>query len=124
MIDGVDGRTHHARFSDLEMTGDAKIGAIVEARSYEDSGGRKRLTLAVRSDFSIAEQVTAPGATWLDRQLLAREPTMSSTGFGLEVKEAMNRRIDHLSTEGLARRQGQRVIFASKLLDDLKTTGP
>ena len=34
---------------------------------------RKRLSLATRSDLSIEAQVTAPGATWLDRQLLARD---------------------------------------------------
>ena len=37
IVEGVDGRTHHLRFSDLEMTGDAKPGAIVEARAYEDA---------------------------------------------------------------------------------------
>ena len=40
IVEGVDGRTHHLRFSDLEMTGDAKPGAIVEARAYEDANGR------------------------------------------------------------------------------------
>jgi type IV secretory pathway VirD2 relaxase len=30
VIDGVDGRTHHLRFSDIEFTGDARPGAIVE----------------------------------------------------------------------------------------------
>ena len=61
-------------FSDLEMTGDAEPGAIVEARAYEDANGRKRLSLAIRSDLTLQQQITAPGATWFDRQLLAREP--------------------------------------------------
>ena len=47
IVEGVDGRTHHLRFSDLDMTGDAKLGAIVEARSYEDAKGRKRLSTSV-----------------------------------------------------------------------------
>ena len=62
IIDGVDGRTHHLVFSDLEMTGDAKPGAIVETRAYDDAGGRKRLSLATRSDLTIEAQVSAPGA--------------------------------------------------------------
>src|SRR6266853_1742944 len=37
IVEGVDGRTHHVRFSDIEMTGDAMPGAIVEARAYEDA---------------------------------------------------------------------------------------
>lgn len=120
IVEGVDGRTHHLQFSDLEMTGDALPGAIVEARSYEDAGGRQRLSLATRSDLSVEEQTTAPGATWLDRQLLAREPGTSGNAFGAEVREAMERRVDHLVEEGLARRQGQRVVFARDLLNTLR----
>ena len=120
VIDGVDGRTHHLVFSDLEMTGDAKPGAIVETRAYDDAGGRKRLSLATRSDLAIEAQVSAPGLTWIDRQLLAKESALSSGGFGAEVREAMDRRIDHLVEQGLARRQGQRVAFARDLLNTLR----
>jgi type IV secretory pathway VirD2 relaxase len=120
IVEGIDGRTHHVRFSDLELTGDAKPGAIVEARAYEDAMGRKRLSLATRSDLTVHAQVTAPGATWIDRQLLAREPVATGSGFGAEVRDAMERRIEHLAGEGLARRQGQRVIFARDLLNTLR----
>jgi len=120
VVEGVDGRTHHLKFSDLEMTGDAKVGAVVEARIFEDGLGRKRLSLATRSDLAIEAQVTAGGATWIDRQLLAREPATTGGGFGVEVREAMQRRVDHLAGEGLARRQGQRVIFARDLLSTLR----
>lgn len=120
VVEGVDGRAHYLRFSDLEMAGDAKAGAIVEARAYDDLQGQKRLTLAVRSDFTMQEQVTARGATWLDRQLLARDAVVGSSGFGAEVKDAMERRIDYLAGEGLARRQGQRVTFARDLINTLR----
>jgi type IV secretory pathway VirD2 relaxase len=63
IIEGADGRTHHLVFSNLEMTGDAKPGAIVETRTYDDAGGRKRLSLATRSDLALEAQVSAPGAT-------------------------------------------------------------
>ncbi len=120
VVEGIDGRTHHLKFSDLEMTGDAKPGAIVEARAYDDALGRKRLSLATRSDLSVEAQVTAQGATWIDRQLLSREPVATGGGFGVDVREAMERRIEHLAEEGLARRQGQRVIFSRDLLDTLR----
>ena len=120
IIDGVDGRTHHLVFSDLEMTGDAKPGAIVESRAYDDADGRKRLSLATRSDLAIEAQISAAGATWLDRQLLAKESALSSGGFGAELRQAMDRRIDHLVEQDLARRQGQRVIFARDLLNTLR----
>jgi type IV secretory pathway VirD2 relaxase len=120
VVEGIDGRTHHLRFTDIEMTGDAAPGAIVEARCYDDAQGRKRLSLATRSDLSIEVQVTAPGATWIDRQLLARDSIIASGGFGSEVREAMDRRVDYLTGEGLARRQGARVIFARDLLNTLR----
>jgi type IV secretory pathway VirD2 relaxase len=120
IVEGIDGRAHHIRFADIEMTGDAAPGAIVEARSYDDVQGRKRLSLATRSDLTIEVQVTAPGATWIDRQLLARDSIVASSGFGSEVREAMDRRLDYLAGEGFARRQGARIVFARDLLNTLR----
>jgi type IV secretory pathway VirD2 relaxase len=120
IVEGVDGRTHHLRFSDLELTGDARPGAIVETRAYEDANGRQRMSLATRSDLTIEAQISAPGATWIDRQLLAKDPALSGGGFGAEVREAMDRRIDHLARNGMAERQGQRVVFARDLINTLR----
>jgi type IV secretory pathway VirD2 relaxase len=120
VIEGIDGRTHHLRFSDLEMTGDSPPGAVVETRAYQDAKGHQRLALAVRSDLTVEAQATAPGATWIDRQLLTRDPTIGNTGFGAEVRAAMEVRVDHLAAEGFARRQGQRVIFTRDLLATLR----
>jgi hypothetical protein len=120
IVEGVDGRTHYVRFGDLDVIGDAKPGAIVEVRLYHDERGRRRLSFATRSDLTIEEQVTAKGATWLDRQLVSREPIASTGAFGTEVREAMERRVEFLLEEGLARRQGQGVAFASDLLQTLR----
>jgi type IV secretory pathway VirD2 relaxase len=120
IIEGIDGRTHHLVFSDLEMTGDAKPGAIVETRAYDDAVGHKRLSLATRSDLPIEAQVSAPGATWIDRELLAKESALGGGGFGAQVREAMARRIDLLVERDLARRQGQRVVFARDLINTLR----
>jgi len=120
IVAGVDGRTHHLRFTDLELTGDALPGAVVEARVYDDANGRRRVSLAIRSDLSIEAQVTAIGATWLDRQLLTKDASMSEGGFGAEVRKAMNARIEYLASEGLARRQAQGLTFAPDLLATLR----
>ncbi len=120
IIEGIDGRTHHLVFSDLDMTGDAKPGAIVETRAYDDAVGHKRLSLETRSDLTVEAQVSAPGATWIDRQLLTKEYALSSAGFGGHAREAMDRRIDHLVERDLARRQGQRIIFARDLINTLR----
>ncbi len=121
VIDGVDGRTHHVRLPHIDAAGDGAPGSIVELRKFDDARGRRRVALAVRSDLSIERQVTATGATWIDRQVIAREPTpLGGGGFGAEVSDAMERRTDHLIGEGLARRQGQRVIFNRDLLNTLR----
>ena len=120
IVDGVDGRTHHLRFKDMAMTGDAKAGSIVELRSWEDAKGQDRLSLATRSDIPLEAQIKAPGATWLDRQLVARDPLATGNGFGREVRDALDARASHLETQGLARRQGQRVILAQDLVGTLK----
>ena len=64
--------------------------------------------------------MSAPAATWLDRQLLAKKSALANGGFGAEVREAMDRRIDHLVEQDLARRQGERVIFARDLINTLR----
>jgi type IV secretory pathway VirD2 relaxase len=120
VIDSVDGRTHHLRFNDLELTGDSALGAIVESRSYDYANGRRGLSLATRSDLALEEQIAASGATWLDRQLVAREPIATGGGFGVEVRNAMDRRVDHLIEKGLAERQGPRIAFARNLLNVLR----
>jgi type IV secretory pathway VirD2 relaxase len=121
IIDGIDGRVHHIRFTDIEATGDGHPGAVVELRRYQDAGGRERSALAVRSDLPIDAQVTADGATWLDRRLLDREALpLAGQGFGADVEGALARRTEHLVTAGLARRQGQRVVFARDLLNTLR----
>jgi len=120
VIDGVDGRSHHLRFADIDMTGDAKPGAIVEFRSWEDDQGRGRQALAARSDLPLEAQVTASGATWLDRQLVARDPVETGSGFGAEIRLALEQRAAHLVEAGLARRQGPRIAFAPGLLDTLR----
>jgi hypothetical protein len=121
VVDGVDGRTHHIRLPHIDAAGDSPPGSIVELRSYEDTRGERRVALAVRSDLDIQAQVTATGATWLDRQAVARDPVaLSEGGFGAEVQQALKQRADHLIGEDLAERRGGRVVFARRLLNTLR----
>lgn len=120
IVDGIDGRTHHLQLPDIEAAGDGRPGAIVELRRFEDRKGRARVALAVRSDIDIAAQVEAPGATWLDRRNLSGDGSDLGGGFGAEVARAMETRAEHLADAGLARRQGQRILFARNLFDTLR----
>lgn len=121
VIDGIDGRTHHVRLPHLEAAGDGAVGSIAELRRFTDKQGRDRVALAVRSDVTLERQVTAEGATWLDRQAIAREQlALVSTGFGAEVKEAMEKRTDHLVEQGLASRDGGSIRYARNLIATLR----
>ncbi|MAM94961.1 VirD2 family relaxase/mobilization nuclease [Parvibaculum sp.] len=121
VVDGVDGRTHHIKLPDLDAAGDSAPGSIVELRSFDDARGQRRVAIAVRSDLDLQAQISASGATWLDRQAVARERIdVSSGGFGAEVRDAMDRRAARLLQEGLAERQGRRIVFNRNLIDTLR----
>ena len=121
VVDGVDGRTHHIKLPDLDAAGDSAPGSIVELRSFDNARGQRRVAIAVRSDLDLQAQISASGATWLDRQAVARERIdVSSGGFGAEVREAMDRRAERLLNEGLAERQGRRIVFSRNLIDTLR----
>lgn len=121
VVDGVDGRTHHIRLADLEAAGDSTPGSIVELRKFDDARGQRRSALAVRSDLDLDRQIAATGATWLDRQNIARGPAaLSAAGFGAEVHQAMEKRADYLAGEGLAKRLGGRIIFSRNLIETLR----
>jgi len=121
VVDGVDGRTHHIKLPDLNAAGDSAPGSIVELRRFDDAQGQRRVAIAVRSDLDIDRQITATGATWLDRQNIAREPaSLSEGGFGAAVRDAMDRRADHLVGQGFGERHGQHVTFNRGLIGTLR----
>jgi hypothetical protein len=121
VVDGIDGRVHHLKLPDIDMAGDGPIGAIVELRRFEDARGKQRIALAVRSDLNLDQQVAAEGATWLDRRLVTREGVeLSRAGFGAEVRAALDRRIDTLAVQGLARRDGDKITIGRNLIGTLR----
>ena len=63
----------------------------------------------------------ALGATWLDRQLIGKEPNgLASTGFGQEVETALRARRQWLIEQGLAREEGGQMRYARNMLRTLE----
>jgi len=87
--------------------------AVFEA---ERSGGA---TVELRSHLAVGRQTRATGATWLDRSLIEGAAT-APTGFGAEVRSALDERRAFLVEEGLATRQGRRTVLARDLLSRLR----
>lgn len=73
------------------------------------------------SFLSLEQQVKADGATWLDRQLLAKEPTVLRGGrLAAETADALDRRQEYLIRQGLAERRGGRIRYQRNLLRVLR----
>ncbi|WP_447606041.1 DUF3363 domain-containing protein [Brevundimonas sp. M1A4_2e] len=116
VIDGLDGRVHHITLADAGAP-EPRVDAIV--RASPPSRGAHPMTVTV-SDLGLTGQITARGATWLDRRALDPNPLPEAGGFAGEVAVAREARIDRLAAEGLAERRGVGVRFASGLLQTLK----
>jgi hypothetical protein len=76
---------------------------------------------AVLSWQRLEDLPQAVGATWLDRQLVAkRREAMGPSGMGAEVEAAMRARRQWLIEQGLAREQDGQVRYARDLLRTLE----
>jgi type IV secretory pathway VirD2 relaxase len=76
----------------------------VRARAY-DAGRARTTSIRVLSGCDLDQQVSSDGATWLDRRLVGRDKSpLAMSGFGVEVREALDRRADELVRRGHASR--------------------
>jgi type IV secretory pathway VirD2 relaxase len=77
-----------------------------EVRATAYDARRGRLTdVRLLSNCDLDQQVKSDGATWLDRRLVGRDKSpLATSGFGIEVREALNRRADELIRQGHALR--------------------
>ena len=90
---------------------------IQRAADYDASRNREA-NLRVLSRFDLNSQISADGATWLDRRLFSRDASdLAPSGFGAEVQQAMARRREHLIEQGDAIRQEDgRIAYRRGLL--------
>jgi hypothetical protein len=87
-----------------------------------DSGRNRQANLRILSAFDLESQIGADGATWLDRRLIAGEASdLAPAGFGQQVRDAMDRRREHLIDHGdAARQQNGRIFYRRNLLATLR----
>ena len=74
-----------------------RIPEDFEARAAAHDARRNgRANIRVISTFDLERQIGLDGATWLDRRLLGADKSdLSPSGFGEQVREAMERRREH-----------------------------
>jgi len=86
-----------------------------------DAGRNRQATVRVLSAMGLNQQIGADGATWLDQRLLRGDRSdIASSGFGQEVRDALDQRRDHHLARGDAVRQGARVLYRRDLLATLR----
>ena len=90
-------------------------------RQYDAQRLGGGVAVELKSHLSIEQQTRVIGATWLDQQLISGGKGLVDVGFGGEVKDALQQRVDFLTEQGLAERRGQRVILARNLLATLRS---
>jgi type IV secretory pathway VirD2 relaxase len=77
---------------------------IVErGQAYDLAGGGGGPRIKSLSPQNLERQIASDAATWLDRELTAREPlVIADAGFGRDVKDALHRRTNRLVQMGYA----------------------
>jgi type IV secretory pathway VirD2 relaxase len=129
VLDTSDGRIHYQDMSGGRIDPRASPGMIVNI--IRDRGRQARLTLL--SSWTLEAQVTANGATWLDRRLLDQEQERRANaatefgydkhapvgGFAGEVEAALQQRKAWLVHEGLATEAEGRFAPQARLLETL-----
>jgi type IV secretory pathway VirD2 relaxase len=73
------------------------------------------------SSLPLEQQISAEGATWLDRELVAETPEpVRDQGFGRGVREALARRRQWLIAQDLAREDEDRIVYRANLIGMLR----
>jgi Protein of unknown function (DUF3363) len=91
------------------------------ARFEEMNRLQRPVRMTVLSWQNLEALPGAVGATWLDRQLVAKAPeTIAPMGMGSEVGSALQARRQWLLDQGLAREEGGRIAYARNLLQTLE----
>lgn len=95
---------------------------LERAASYDRTRARSApVVVETLSALPLDRQVSAGATTWLDRELIADEPTpLRDGGFGREVRQALARRRQWLVEQGLARQERDRIVYRANLLGLLR----
>lgn len=91
--------------------------------AYDGRNTGKDFSVRVLSTLDLDAQIGSDGATWLDRELTAKNPVpLVRSGFGLDVDNALDRRAAQLVRMGHAERDAtsQSITFSRDLIATLE----
>jgi type IV secretory pathway VirD2 relaxase len=125
-------RSHVRRLEALRRVGHAeridadhwRVPADLPERgqAYDLARDRANIRISVLSPTGLDRQIGYDGATWLDRERASpSRTTLANTGFGREVRKAMERRKQSLVDMGHAvRLEGGRIRVSKDLIANLE----
>lgn len=123
VVDGIDGKLHYADVGQLNRNDPPREDFLVTLRGRHDATAlshRNHARLIVESHAPLEQLPKAVGATWLDRQLLARQPmTLSDHGLSTEMKTALRQRQSWLVENGYMSERGGQLVARRRLLETL-----
>jgi type IV secretory pathway VirD2 relaxase len=95
---------------------------LVSRAAAHDAGRNRQVSIRVLSAFDLEKQIGSDGATWLDRRLIhVGAADLTPTGFGQQVRTAMDQRRDHHIEQGDATRSNDgRILYRRNLLATLR----
>ena len=94
---------------------------IERGQGYDLSKGGNGPRIKVLSQQKLAQQIGSDGATWLDRELTARERLpVTDSGFGHEVREALHRRAERLVEMGHGTMKGGSIQVSKQAVANLE----
>lgn len=95
---------------------------LVSRAADHDAGRDRQASVRVLSSVDLQRQIGSDGATWLDRRLVHGETAdLAPTGFGQQVREAMDQRREHHIEQGDATRaRNGRIFYRRSLLATLR----
>nr|WP_272491725.1 DUF3363 domain-containing protein [Pseudochrobactrum algeriensis] len=87
-----------------------------------DAGRNRQASIRLVSNYDLEKQIGADGATWLDKRLVTSDASdLTPAGFGQQVREAMDQRLEHHIAQGDAMRQPNgRILYRRNLLATLR----
>jgi type IV secretory pathway VirD2 relaxase len=95
---------------------------LVSRAADHDAGRNRQASVRVLSSVNLDRQIGSDGATWLDRRLIHGEVAdLASSGFGQQVRNAMDQRREHHIEQGDATRsRDSRIFYRRNLLATLR----
>jgi type IV secretory pathway VirD2 relaxase len=100
-----------------------RIPEDFESRAAAHDAGRNRqVGVRVLSALQLEKQIGADGATWLDRRLVVAEASdLAPSGFGQQVRDAMDRRRElHIDRGDATRQPNGAIAYRRNLLVTLR----